>query len=222
MTSKKSKPLSRERVLDAAIRVADEGGVQSLSMRKVAAELKVEAMSLYHHVANKDEILDGVVDALFAKIELPDPDAHWKDAMRIRAASARSVLAAHPWALGLMESRGTPGPSMPTHHNAVLGALRSGGFSVAMSAHAFTLIDSFIFGFVIQEANLPFDASGSFDEAIDELDLQAMAEAAPHLVELATEHVLQPGYSFADEFDFGLDLILDALERQLDPSPRRT
>lgn len=215
MAVKSGKPLSRQRVLEAAIQVADKGGVQALSMRKVAAELEVEAMSLYHHVANKDEILDGVVDALFAKIEFADPEAHWKDAMRVRAASARSVLAAHPWALGLMESRGTSGPAIPAHHNAVLGALRNGGFSVAMSAHAFSVLDSYIYGFALQEANLPFDSADALDEAIDDLDLEAMAEAAPHLVELVTEHVLQPGYSFADEFDFGLDLILDALEGKL-------
>ncbi len=202
-------------MLEAAIRVADAGGVQALSMRKVAAELGVEAMSLYHHVANKDEILDGVIDALVAKIDLPEAQAHWKDAMRARAASARSVLTAHPWALGLMESRNNPGPAIPAHHNAVLGALRNGGFSVVMSAHAFSVIDAYIYGFALQEANLPFNSPEEFDQAIDDLDIEEMVESAPYLVELVTEHVLQPGYSFADEFDFGLDLILDALERQL-------
>lgn len=215
MTSKRGNPLSRERVLDAAIRVADGGGVQALSMRKVAAELKVEAMSLYHHVANKEEILDGVVDALFAKIELPDPEVHWKDAMRDRAISARSVLAAHPWALGLMESREAPGPSVLGHHDAVLGMLRNGGFSVALSAHAYALVDSYIYGFALQEASLPFDSPESLDDVISNFDLELMATNLPHLAELATEHVLQPGYCFADEFDFGLDLILDALEQRL-------
>lgn len=212
MISNNRTPLSRERILDGAIRAADAGGVQALSMRKVADELGVEAMSLYHHIANKDEMLDGVVDALFAKIKLPKSDVHWKDGMRSRAASARSVMAAHPWALGLMESRVGPGPATLTHHNAVLGVLRKGGFSVAMSAHAFSLIDSYVYGFALQEANLPFDSPDELKEVADNLELETMAEALPHLAELVTDHVLQPGYSYAAEFDFGLDLILDSLE----------
>ncbi len=215
MTTKRTTPLSRELVLEAAINVADAGGVHALSMRKVAAELGVEAMSLYHHVATKNEILDGVVDTLFAKIDMPDPATPWKKAMRARAVSARSVLAAHPWALGLMESRKAPGPSVTAHHNAVLGSLRSGGFSIPLSAHAYALIDSYVYGFTLQEASLPFRSPDELDEVMNNFDLEAMATDLPHLAELAQEHVLQPGYSFSDEFDFGLDLILDALEQRL-------
>ncbi len=223
MGSKNRTPLSRQRILNAAIKVADTAGIQSLSMRKVADELHVEAMSLYHHVANKGEMLDGIVDTLFSKIELPDQQKNWKDAMRTRAHSVRSVLAAHPWAIELMDSRNTSGPSTEAiqtatlvHHNAMLGSLRNGGFSVAMSAHAFSVIDSYIYGFVIQEANLPFESSDELEEVTDDLQLETMADDLPHLAELVSEHILQPDYSYADEFDFGLDLILDALQRQLD------
>ena len=128
-------PLSRERVLGAAVALADRGGIGALSMRKLAQELGVEAMSLYHHVANKDDILDGIVDVVFSEIELPSGDADWKAAMRQRAISAREALLRHPWATGLMESRSTPGPATLRHHDAVLGILRTAGFSVERHIH---------------------------------------------------------------------------------------
>ena len=125
-------------------------------MRKLAQELGVEAMSLYHHVANKDDILDGIVDVVFSEIDLPTNDIDWRAAMRQRAISARQALRRHPWATGLMESRSTPGPATLRHHDAVLGILRNAGFSIELAAHAFSVLDSYVYGFALQESSLPF------------------------------------------------------------------
>lgn len=209
-------PLSRERVLHTAVALADEAGVAALTMRKLAGRLGVEAMSLYHHVANKDEILGGMVDLVFAEIELPESSDDWKPAMRRRALSARAALSRHPWAIGLMDSRVDPGPATLRHHDAVIGSLRHGGFSVAMAAHAFSLLDSYIYGFVLQELNLPFDGPEELEEIGETMLRQMPADAYPHLTELMVEHALKPGYAYADEFAFGLELILDGLERSRD------
>ena len=128
-------------------------------MRKLGEALGVEAMSLYNHVANKDELLDGMVDLVFSEIDLPSDGADWKTAMRERAVSARQALSRHPWAIGLMESRTSPGPATLRHHDAVIGSLREAGFSIAMAAHAFSALDSYIYGFALQEASLPFNTA---------------------------------------------------------------
>ena len=205
--------LSRERVLLAAVAFADERGIESLTMRKLGEALGVEAMSLYNHVANKDELLDGMVDIVFAEVGLPSGEVGWKTAMRRRALSARQVLAHHRWAIGLMESRTSPGPATLRHHDAVIGCLRGAGFSVAMAAHAFSLLDSYVYGFALQEATLPFDSAEQTAEVAEMILSGLQPDEYPHLTELAVEHVLQPGYSYGDEFEFGLDLILDGLER---------
>ncbi|MEE1930101.1 TetR/AcrR family transcriptional regulator C-terminal domain-containing protein [Streptomyces sp. TRM 70351] len=205
-------PLTRERVLRTAVALADEAGAAALTMRKLAERLGVEAMSLYHHVANKDAILDGMVDTVFGEIELPSHDTDWKTAMRRRACSVREVLLAHRWALGLMDSRARPGPATLRHHDAVLGTLRRAGFSVVLAAHAFSVIDSYVYGFVLQELNLPFDGAGELAETADAILREMPADAYPHLAELITEHALRPGYAYADEFAFGLDLVLDGLD----------
>jgi AcrR family transcriptional regulator len=137
-------PLSRERVLRGAVAVADAAGIGALTMRSLATELGVKPMSLYHYVACKDEILDGIVDLVFSEIELPAADGDWRSQMRRRAVSARRALRRHPWAIGLMESRANPGPATLRHHDATLGTLRTAGFSVAMTAHAYALLDSYI------------------------------------------------------------------------------
>src|SRR5947207_1610054 len=149
--------LSRERVLRAAVRYADRSGIAALSMRKLGEALGVEAMSLYNHVANKAELLDGMVDLIFSEIELPMDGTDWRAAMRVRAVSARQALRRHRWAIGLMESRSSPGPATLRHHDRVLGILRGAGFPVAMAAHAFSVLDSYIYGFALQEAALPFE-----------------------------------------------------------------
>ena len=207
-------PLTRQRVLEAALALADRGGIESLSMRKLAQELGVEAMSLYHHVAGKDEILDGLVDIVFGEIALPSgPD--WRSAMRRRAVSAREALRRHPWATPLMESRATPGPANLRHHDAVLGALRGAGFPVELTAHAYSLLDAYIYGFALQEASLPFSTPEETAEVASSIMAEMAAGAYPHLTELTVEHVLQPGYDYGDEFRFGLELLLDGLERAL-------
>ena len=206
-------PLTRQRVLRAAVALADRGGVGALSMRKLAQELGVEAMSLYHHVANKDDILDGIVDVVFGEIELPTGEAGWEAAMRRRSVSAREALRRHPWATGLMESRRTPGPANIRHHDAVLGVLRNAGFPVELAAHAYSLLDSYIYGFALQEASLPFHTPEETAEVAQEIMAAFPADDYPHLAEIATEHALQPGYDYGNEFLYGLDLILDGLAR---------
>ena len=206
-------PLSRERVLRGAVAVADAGGIGALTMRSLARELGVKPMSLYYYVAGKAEILDGIVDLVFSEIDLPSPGGDWQSQMRRRADSARRTLRRHPWAIGLMESRANPGPATLRHHEATLATLRRAGFSVAMTAHAYALLDSYIYGFALQEAALPFNPETVTEatEAITEL----FASEYPHLVEMATEHILRPGYDFGDEFEIGLTVILDALTRSI-------
>jgi len=207
--------LSRERILDAAVALADTSGIESLTMRKLGATLGVEAMSLYNHVANKDELLDGMVDIVFGEIDLPVGGADWKTAMRRRAISFREVLARHPWAIGLMESRTTPGPATLRSHDALLGCLRDGGFSIEMTAHAVSTLDSYIYGFALQEKYLPFDTEEETAEVAQAILDQMPTDEYPHLAELAVKHVLQPGYNYGDEFEFGLALMLDGFERLL-------
>ncbi len=171
--------LSHDRIVEAAVRVADAGGLGQVSMRNVGRELGVEAMSLYHHVANKDALLDGLASWIFTQVELPEPDAPWRPAMAARAASAREVLAAHPWALGLIESRRSPGAPLLRHHDAVLGCLRGNGFSVALAAHAFSAIDAYVYGFVLTELNLPFDADEGAEGFVEEHPGRARPGAVP-------------------------------------------
>jgi AcrR family transcriptional regulator len=209
--AKERLPLSRERAVEAAIALADAEGIEALSMRRLARELGVEAMSLYHHVANKDDILDGMVDAVFAEIDLPRDDTDSRTSMRERAVSQRAALLRHPWALNLMESRRSPGPETLKHHDAVIGAIRRAGFSLPMTAHAIALLDAYVYGYVLQELTLPFDDGDDLEPVVGEILGGMDAEQFPHLAEMAFDHVLQPGYRFADEFDFGLDLVLDGL-----------
>ena len=206
--------LSPQRIVEAAVRVADEGGLRQVSMRNVAAELGVEAMSLYHHLAGKEALLDALADWVFTQIEPPQASEPWREAMTRRAVSARQALAAHPWALGLIESR-MPGPALLTHHDATLGCLLANGFPTPMATHAFSAIDAYIYGFVLTENTVPFEAGGA-EEFAAGIERLIPAERYPHLSAMLHEQVLGHGYDFGDEFDFGLELILDGLERRLD------
>ena len=208
-------PLSRDRVLLGAVAVADSGGIGSLTIRSLAQHLGAKPMSLYYYVTGKDEILDGIVDLVFSEIELPSVGGDWRSEMVRRAKSARQALRRHSWAIGLMESRKNPGPATLRHHDAVIGTLRGAGFSVEMTAHAYALLDSYIYGFALQEASLPFEGPESATDIAEPMMQQFPADAYPHLVELATEYVLQPGYDFGNEFAFGLDVILGALTRSI-------
>jgi len=208
--------LSRERVLHAAADLADTGGVEALSMRRLGQELGVEAMSLYRYVRNKGDLVDGMVDLVFGEIGLPPRGVDWQMAMRRRAIAAREVLARHPWAIGLLESRRTPGPATLQHHDAVIGCLREAGFSIAMAAHAYSVLDSYIYGFALQQKSLAFKTLEEAADVATTIFRRFPISAYPHLTELTVQHVLQPGYDYADEFEFGLDLILDGLEQVRD------
>jgi len=195
---------------------ADEGGLETFTMRKLAEALGVAPMSLYRHVANKDDLVDGIVDLVFDEIDLPAAGAEWKGAMRQRAISVRQALARHRWAIGLMESRRNPGPANLRHHDAVIGSLRAGGFDIAMAAHAYSLLDGYIYGFALTKMNLPFDSSEEVAEMAQGMLEPFPLDEYPHLVEMLTQHVMKPGYDFGNEFEYGLDLILDGLERVRD------
>lgn len=207
--------LSRARVLGAAMALADGGGINSLTMRKLGQELGVEAMSLYKHVANKDDLLDGMIDLVFGEIELPSTEDSWRSAMRRRAVAVRAVLSQHRWAIGLMESRTSPGPATLRHHDAVIGCLRNAGFSIELVAHAYSALDSYVYGFALQERGLPFDTPEESSALAQHMLAQFPADEYPHLAELTFGHILQPGYDYSREFQFGLDLILDGLDTEL-------
>ncbi len=195
--------------------VADEQGLDALTMRRLGDAVGVEAMSLYNHVANKDDLLDGMVDLVFAEIDLPVRGTDWRPAMYDRAVSAREALTRHPWATALMESRVTPGPATLRHHEAVLASLRAGGFSVIMAAHAYSLLDSYLYGFCLQETALPFEADDDMEAVVDAILGDLPEDLYPHLRAMAVEHVLQPDYDYGAEFSYGLDLVLDSLAQRL-------
>ena len=215
MPRRRRGPLTRERVLHAALELADAGGFHSLSMRKVAAKLGVEAMSLYNHVGNKEDIVDGLVDLVFAEIEVSEPGTvDWRTAMRGRAISVRAALNRHRWAVGLMEGRSTHGPSNLRLHNAVLGCLRGAGFSLEMTVHAYSVQDAYIYGFALQQADMTPETSEDF-AATAEQQMETYRDVLadyPHLVEVVGGHVATAGYDYATEFLFGLDLILAGLD----------
>ncbi len=207
--------LNRKRIFRAAVSLADQAGIHSVTMRRLARELGVEAMSLYHHVAGKDALLDGMVDRVFEEIELRPDDGDWKQAMRQRAISLRRVLGRHPWAIGLMDSRTSPGLALLRHHDRVLGCLRRAGFSVEMAAHAYSALDSYTYGFALNEANLPFDTPEEIASLIESIFQNVAPDEFPYLTEMAEQHALKPGYDYGDEFEYGLDLILEGLGQKL-------
>src|SRR5271157_4970011 len=206
------KPLSRARVLQAAVALADEAGLEGFSMRGLAQELGVVPMALYKHVANKKELLDGMVDIVFSEIELPSGDLDWRSAMRSRAISTREALKRHRWAIGMMESR-HPGPANLRNHNAVMGCLRKAGFPFETAIHAYSVQDAYIYGFALQEKDLGLETPDSAGEAAQRrAEAIGALESYPYLVEIATK-LTESGYDNAVEFAWGLDLILDGLEQ---------
>ena len=211
--AKRRQTLTRDRLLRAAIGLADRGGFESLSMRNLGSKLGVEAMSLYNHVRNKEDLLDGMVDVVFSEVDLPPIGPDWRTAARTRAVSLHQVLLRHPWANGLMESRTTPGPANLRHHNAVLGSLRGAGFSVEMAAHAYSVLDSYIYGFTLTETTLPFRKPGEVAEVAANILEGFRTGEYPYLAEMAVDRAMKPGYSYGVEFEYGLDLILDGIRR---------
>ena len=218
MASRDAQPTARnqrltvDRVLDGAMALADQIGVQPLTIRRLAEALDTKPMTIYHHLPSKDAILDGMVDRVFAEIDRPPTDLAWRPAMRHRCVSARAVLSRHPWAGPLMESRTNPLPETLGHHDAVLGCLRRGGLSLDMTAHSYAVLDSYVYGFALQEASLPATGGAEMADLAQGLIEPLPDGVYPHLTEFTTQHVLQPGYDFRTEFEFGLDLILEALE----------
>jgi AcrR family transcriptional regulator len=206
-------PLSTERVLQAALRLADAGGTEALTMRRLGQELGVEAMSLYKHVANKDAILDGIVDLAVGEITLPSPAEDWKTAMRRRGISAHQVLLRHRWACSLLMSRANVGPAMLRYVDSTLASLRKAGFSIELADYAWNAMDSHIYGFTLQQLNHPFEPQ-QYPEVAQTYLPQLPPGHYPHLVELAV-HVMEGNYDGVPDVTFGLDLILDGLERIL-------
>jgi AcrR family transcriptional regulator len=210
--------LSKQRVVVEAVRLADREGVDGLSMRRLAGVLGAGAMSLYHYVASKDELLDAMIDIVFAEIELPPEGTDWQSAMRREAESTRQVLARHPWAIGLMESRTTPGPANLRHREAVTACLRRAGFSVITATHANWLINSYVYGYALQAATLPFVTADELADMTEEVYLpQLPPDEFPYLNESAAE-LVAVGYDPTEEFIFGLDLVLAALEPHRAPA----
>ncbi len=208
-------PLSRDRVLRGAMAVADDGGLTALTIRSLAQHLGVKPMAVYHHVANKEAILDGIVDLVFAEFAVPSPGGDWRAEMRRRSLSVRSVLRVHPWAIPLLQSRTNPGPATVRHLDANIGTLREAGFPVAMTAHAYALIDSYVYGFALSEASLPINGPETVAEVAGPMMELIPAADFPYLAEFSAKHVMRPDYDFGSEFEFGLDLILDGLEARV-------
>ena len=207
-------PLTRERVMRAAMGHADTVGLEGLSMRGLAGLLHVAPMALYRHVANREDLIDAMIDAVFGEVVLPSGGADWRTAMRERAVSLRDVLARHRWAIGLMESRGHPGPANLRHHDAVIGKLRSAGFEIAMVAHAYSMLDSYIYGFAMTQATVPYETPAGMGAMAESMFDPFPPNEYPNLAEFVNKHVMKAGYEYADEYEYGLDRILDAIETE--------
>lgn len=212
----KAPRLNAERVIQGAVELADQIGIDAFTIRKLADAIDAKPMTIYHHVPNKEAIIDGMVDLVFSQIDLPPEDGDWRSAIQVRSRSMRHVLARHPWASPLMESRTTPGLATLRHHDAVLGCFRRGGFSLELTGHAYATVDAFIYGFALQEATLPATGGEEMAELAGSMADQMPADLLPHLTEFTVDYVLQPGYDFGNEFEFGLSLILDGFERAAD------
>ena len=204
--------LSKQRMVAEAVRLAAREGVDGLSMRRLAVKLGAGAMSLYHYVASKEELLDAMIDVVFEEIELPPEETDWQSAMRRAAVATRQVLARHPWATGLMESRTSPGPANLRHREAVTACLRRAGFSVVMATHANWLLNSYVYGYALQATSLPFDTADELaDMTQDVFQPQLPPDEFPYLNESAAA-LVAASYDPAEAFSFGLDLVLAALE----------
>lgn len=203
--------LSLERLVAAAMELADEQGLAGLTIRALAARLSVRPMAAYHYISDKEQLLDLIVDGVFEQIERPTPGLPWRPELHRRCLSVRAAMRRHPWALGLVDSRTSAGPATLAAHDAVLGTMLSDGFSPAQAARAFALLDSYVYGFALQENSIPLQDPSTAPDVVAAM-LEAMdADLYPHLVSFTLAHVLVPGYDFGDEFEPGLDLVLDAI-----------
>ena len=209
-------PLTRERVLRAALALADAGGIESLTMRKLGQELGVEAMSLYNHVENKDDIVDGITELVLAEIEVPSDGSDWKSEIRRTAISSHDVFLRHRWACSLMMSRPKASTPRMLWMEAVLRTLREAGFSADMTHHAYHALDSHITGFTLWQVNMPFETKAELVDLAQDFLQQIPADAYPYIIEHAEQHLAPESPDGATEFEFGLELILDGLERLRD------
>jgi AcrR family transcriptional regulator len=209
-------PLSKERVLRAAVEFADANGIEALSMRRLAKELGVEAMSLYNHVANKDEILGGIVEIVASEVEVPSDPANWKTSIRQSAVSAHDAFIRHRWACSLMTSTPSVVPSRMRWMEGVLATFREAGFSPNLTHHAYHALDSHITGFTLWQVSFPFDTREELLDLAEDFLKQIPADVYPYVIEHAQEHLAEPDPDEPNEFEFGLDLILDGLERLRD------
>lgn len=208
----KKVPLGKELIIQAAVALADTGGLEALSMRNLAQALHAAPMSLYRHFANKEGLVDGMIDVVFSEIDSPDVGGAWKTELRKRGLSVREALRRHPWAVGLMETRMSPGPASAEHHNATLGCLREAGFPFRDAVHAYNLLDSYTYGFALQEKTIPFETPEQSAE-MAKVTVGDRGSEYPYLAEVVVEFASSGGYDYTEEFQFGLDLILDGLER---------
>ena len=212
---RRSGSLTREEIVGAALEIADADGLSGLSMRAVARRLGVEAMSLYHHVANKEAMVDAMVDAVFAEFHAPRVGEDWEQEMRLRSRSARASVKRHPWAIGVLDSRRNAGFETLLHHDAVIGCLRTAGFSLALTGHAFAALDAHLYGFLVQELSLPFEPGADLAQ-LGQMIVSSLPEGQLlHFKEFTLEHALQPGYDFGDEFEVTLDLVIEGLRARL-------
>lgn len=212
--------LTRDRIVAAAVELADAGGLDALSMRTLADGLGAAPMSLYRHVANKEDLLDAMIDVVFGEIDVDSGQSDWKAEMRQRAIETRAALSRHRWANGLMESRTTPGPANARYHNAFMGCLREAGFPFRQAVHAYNAVQSYTYGFCLQEMHLGFETP---EESVElaATTLGEHAEEYPYIAEVAAEFAASGGYDYDEEFAIALDLILDAIEVFRDGSRRR-
>ncbi|MBL7554672.1 MAG: TetR/AcrR family transcriptional regulator [Bdellovibrionaceae bacterium] len=206
--------IKKEKIIAAAIQLANKDGLDSLSMRRLAAKLKIEAMSLYHHFKNKDEILNALVDHAFALIEWNADPSDWKQSLRQRCYSLRDVLKKNPWAVGLLESRRNPGLKTLKHHDQMLGLFLKSGFSHELTAHSYVLLDSYVYGFAVQERSVPVNDSNDISDMAESIFSGLSPETVPNMIEMITSYYTKPGYSFAAEFEYGLDVILNGIEKK--------
>jgi AcrR family transcriptional regulator len=212
--AKRRKPLNRERVLRAAIALADEGGIEALSMRKLAKELGVEAMSLYNHVANKDDVLDGIVDAAWGEIVVPMEEDDWKTEIREIAISVHEALLRHPWVPGLRMSQ-KPGPARLRYGDSLLGCFRNAGFSKDLTYHGYHIIESYIMGYTDQVLSYRAVDTEQFGDIAARFVRGELAAEFPHFTEHALQH-MEPDHDDVNAYELGLDLLLDGLEKLRD------
>ena len=212
-------PLTRERIVGAAVTLADEIGFESCSMRKIAEELDAAPMALYRHVVSKDDLLDGMIDVVFAEIDVPSGQPDWKAEMRQRAIETRAALSRHRWANGLMESRTNQGPANSRYHNDFMGCLREAGFPFRQAVHVYNAVQSYTYGFALQEKYLSFQTP---EESVDvaRMTIEEHAAEYPYLAEVLAEFTSSGGYDYDYEFELALDLILDSVE-QLKEQPSK-